>query len=313
MKNATKEIGEAFHSGEINKFTQLVAHAAVGYTTGEISNGDGASGAIGAVVGEVTAEIQQQRIEDRLKSELADGHITKEEAYQIATEMRNDGVDIARLAAGLSAALAGGDVNVAANAGATAAENNAFLVPVITLVGALWTAHDIATTYQEEGGEAVLKALAIDGVITIATAGAGKVVYKVGGKIFKSAPDAWKAVKQAKLWKKGDKLSSAAPAKRTTGETVLGSYPEYVKLSDDLNARRFEIPLDVWEKMTDAERWAANQKFLDRTINKGDVVTLSNDARKAKAGSYFEKEIEYLKSKGYSVSEDGFRLTPTST
>jgi len=42
------------------------------------------------------------------------------------------------------------------------------------------------------------------------------------------------------------------------------------KLSDQLNARRFQIPPDVWGNMNEAERWAANQKFLDRTIGRVD-------------------------------------------
>ena len=140
--------------------------------------------------------------------------------------------------------------------------------------------------------------------------GLGKIVYKVGGKIFKSAPEAWQAAKKAKLLTAKGKKLSGAPAKRTTGETVLGSYPEYVKLSDDLNARRFEIPLDAWNKMSEAEKWAANKKFLDRTINKGDAIILSNDAHKAKPGSYFSREIDYLKSKGYTLSDDGLSFTP---
>ena len=78
-ENASQEIGKAFHSGEINKFTQLVAHAAVGCASGAVASGDCGSGALGAVVGEVTAEIQEQRIQDRLQRELSDGSITKEE------------------------------------------------------------------------------------------------------------------------------------------------------------------------------------------------------------------------------------------
>jgi hypothetical protein len=98
------------------------------------------------------------------------------------------------------------------------------------------------------------------------------------------------------------------PPKRNTGETVLGSYPEYVKLSDDLNARRFEIPVEQWNKMSPTQQWTANQKFLDRTINRGDSIKLSNNARDAKPGTYFHREIQYMQSKGYSVSNDGMSL-----
>jgi len=38
---------------------------------------------------------------------------------------------------------------------------------------------------------------------------------------------------------------------------VLGNYPDYVQLADQLGARRFSIPDAAWEAMTPAERWAA--------------------------------------------------------
>jgi hypothetical protein len=42
------------------------------------------------------------------------------------------------------------------------------------------------------------------------------------------------------------------------GTTVLGHYPEYVKLAESLGARRFQIPTSVWNKMSAAEQWTAN-------------------------------------------------------
>jgi len=35
---------------------------------------------------------------------------------------------------------------------------------------------------------------------------------------------------------------AVAAAKRTTGETVLGHYPEYADVSESLGARRYQIP-----------------------------------------------------------------------
>ena len=101
---------------------------------------------------------------------------------------------------------------------------------------------------------------------------------------------------------------SVAPAKRASNQTVLGSYPDYVKLSDKLGARRFEIPMDAWNRMSPAERWIANKKFLDRMISKGDEIILSNPAHSAQRGKTFFREIEYLKSQGYRVSNDGLRM-----
>jgi RHS repeat-associated protein len=99
-----------------------------------------------------------------------------------------------------------------------------------------------------------------------------------------------------------------APAKRATGVTVLGHMEDYVKLSDELNARRFSIPENIWRKMSDEERWVANKKFLDRTIARGDDIILATTLDRVREGSFFAKELQYLFNKGYRVSADGTRL-----
>ncbi|MCZ4245439.1 hypothetical protein [Pedobacter punctiformis] len=86
---------------------------------------------------------------------------------------------------------------------------------------------------------------------------------------------------------------------------VLGHYPEYVALAEELAAKRFEIPLNIWKEMSDPERWIANQKFLDRAISRGSDIILATPINKVRPGSYFEKELNYLFSKGYRVSSDG--------
>jgi hypothetical protein len=100
-----------------------------------------------------------------------------------------------------------------------------------------------------------------------------------------------------------------APAKRDSGETVLGKYPAYVELSDARNARRFQIPDEAWNRMTPDEQWAANQKFLDRTIARGDDIVLATPiGPDALPTGYYAKEIDYMLSQGYKVSPDGTRL-----
>jgi hypothetical protein len=49
--------------------------------------------------------------------------------------------------------------------------------------------------------------------------------------------------------------------------------------------------------MTNAERWAANKKFLDRTIKRGDLIVLATKPRHIKPNSWYEKEIKYLRKK----------------
>lgn len=117
--------------------------------------------------------------------------------------------------------------------------------------------------------------------------------------------------------KKAEKASSGAagrvllaPAKRNSGVTVIGRYPDYVKLSDKLNARRFEIPVDKWKRMSPTEQWAANQKFLDRTIARGDKIRLASTVDKATDSSSYLKELKYFFSKGYKLDSTGTILIP---
>jgi hypothetical protein len=86
----------------------------------------------------------------------------------------------------------------------------------------------------------------------------------------------------------------------------LGKYPDYINLASELNAKRFNIPTEIWRKMTPAEQWAANQKFLDRMITRGDNIVLSNKVTDINSVSgAFRKELDYLMGKGYRLSSDG--------
>lgn len=60
--------------------------------------------------------------------------------------------------------------------------------------------------------------------------------------------------------------------------------------------------------MGPGEQWAANAKFLDRMIARGDNVVLATQAGAARAGSFFARELEYLATKGYQVADDGWRM-----
>ncbi len=164
----------------------------------------------------------------------------------------------------------------------------------ISMLGAVLPMKFGEHVHYGEKGEAA-KELAKFAAINLALYGAGKglqVLSKAG------APAVGTAAK------------TIAPAKRASGSTVLGHYPEYANMADTLGHRRFDIPTAVWDKMTDAQRWTANQKFLDRTISRGDDILLSTPLDKVKPGSYFERELQYLSGKGYTPSADGTRLIP---
>jgi hypothetical protein len=104
----------------------------------------------------------------------------------------------------------------------------------------------------------------------------------------------------------GEAAVLAAGASR--GRAVLGHYPEYVRMAERLRARRFNIPASVWDRMTDAERWAANQRFLDRMIRRGDDIHVATPLDSVRPGTYFEKELQYLGTRGFTPSPDGTRL-----
>ena len=105
------------------------------------------------------------------------------------------------------------------------------------------------------------------------------------------------------------KALGAAWRAATTGQTVLGKFPDYVNLAEDLGANSFNMPGEIWGKMTKAEQWAANKRFLEEVILRGDEILLSNPVKNLNevTGS-FRKELEYLMSKGFRLSEDGSRM-----
>jgi len=92
------------------------------------------------------------------------------------------------------------------------------------------------------------------------------------------------------------------------GVTVLGHFPEYVNLAKELDGRFFEIPPDIWNTMSDAEQWAANKRFLDRAISRGDIFRLATPINEVRPGSYFQRELNYLFDRGYKLSPDGHWL-----
>ena len=62
--------------------------------------------------------------------------------------------------------------------------------------------------------------------------------------------------------------------------------------------------------MTPDEMWAANQRFLDRAISRGDEIILATPIKDVPPPSVFAKELHYMRSKGYRVSENGKKLLP---
>ncbi len=108
-----------------------------------------------------------------------------------------------------------------------------------------------------------------------------------------------------------DMVIAAVPALPARGVTVLGHFPEYLQKANELGARRFDVPMRIWQGMSATEQWTANQKFLDRLALRRDEVALSNNIAKVKPPSSLEREIRYLiKNKRYTITDDGWRLVP---
>jgi hypothetical protein len=95
------------------------------------------------------------------------------------------------------------------------------------------------------------------------------------------------------------------------GKIVLGHFPEYLSLAAEIGAEVFNIPKDTWDRLDDTARWTANQKFLDDAIARDDEIVLSTtDVRR---GTWFERELRYLASKGYTPIRSGGRTVLAKT
>jgi len=98
--------------------------------------------------------------------------------------------------------------------------------------------------------------------------------------------------------KKGAKIEKSV--------TVIGHYPEY--LNSSINGNRFTMPAGQWSKMSVAEQWAANRRFLDDAIKRKDVFWLATPLQNVRPGSWYARELAYLMQNGYRISEDGLWL-----
>ena len=85
--------------------------------------------------------------------------------------------------------------------------------------------------------------------------------------------------------------------------TVLGHYPGNKDFAVRIGAKFLDIPQEVWNRLSEASRWAINRLFLDLAIARGDRIVLSTPLSEVRPGSYLEREIAYLFSLGYQFIE----------
>ena len=148
--------------------------------------------------------------------------------------------------------------------------------------------------YQAGGAEAARDAgiefgsLLVDGVALISgVGGAAKLGASLGVKVLEkggalltraaelgvsSLEDLGTAYGEAA--RLGEEAKAATSGISSDGRriSVIGHNPEYVDAAEVLNGNRFVIPERIASNMSDADVWAANQKFLDRAIGRGDVL-----------------------------------------
>jgi RHS repeat-associated protein len=104
-------------------------------------------------------------------------------------------------------------------------------------------------------------------------------------------------------------------AKQTANKVaaVIGKFknsPNYVNVAEKLGAKYLNIPKQIWGKMSPAERWTANQKFLDRAIARGGDFLLDKPIKSISSTSGgLRRELDYLSEKGFKLSPDGGRMT----
>jgi RHS repeat-associated protein len=94
--------------------------------------------------------------------------------------------------------------------------------------------------------------------------------------------------------------------------TVLGRYSAYIDVAKDVGGKVFSVPAEIWNKLSAAEQWALNQQFLDDAIARGDTFYLASKWANAPTGSFYRMELEYLFSKGYTLSVYQNYLIPPS-
>ena len=84
---------------------------------------------------------------------------------------------------------------------------------------------------------------------------------------------------------------------------VIGHYPEYVEMARQLKAKIFNIPADIWMKMSSAEQWATNKLFIDKAIASRSEFILATPYDQIKVGSWLAMEVAYLLEHGYKWAE----------
>jgi len=89
---------------------------------------------------------------------------------------------------------------------------------------------------------------------------------------------------------------------------AVGDTPGYIDWANKVGAAFFNMEEAVYKQLASNPElvWAVNQQFLDDAIEAGVQFHLQISPANVRAGSYFEREIQYLLERGYQlVQENG--------
>ncbi|WP_018693707.1 DUF637 domain-containing protein [Algicola sagamiensis] len=300
----------AIKGAELGDALRYIAHAAAGCTLGvatahAINNGNNSgqscgSGALGGVVGEYVGELTKEEFDEKLKKTqdtlekdfnfLNDPNVNMNDraAYIAARQkeliaLRDSGVDLAKLSAGLAAFIAGGDVHIAASTGENAAEHNAFgaagaivkglsrfvvrgsskamlLLGLYDKVSTAKTMYDLGVALRDGDTETVnqiLSDMAEEGLITLTLK-----QLVPGGKKLQEAVQ--KLREQGKhLW--ADDLlhyATEAPSGVLKGDLKPGKY------SDTSHSGDVPVKVNTWVKGVDTEKVFSGTKGKRKELRK---------------------------------------------
>jgi hypothetical protein len=122
--------------------------------------------------------------------------------------------------------------------------------------------------------------------------------------------DASKAIQTANQVCGGDMCASEVKDGTQQITTVIGRYPANKELAESIGANWLNIQDDVWQAMSNPERWARNKEWLQEAVIRGDVFRLASPISEAVPGSWYAKELDYIFKLGYTITFNQQYLIP---
>lgn len=116
-----------------------------------------------------------------------------------------------------------------------------------------------------------------------------------------------RVVKRSAGW--FDDVALSATRNGGSDKLVLGHFARdgttYQKVAAHYKATYFKV--ENWEAVTkglsQSQIWKINETFLTQQLRQGKQVLFSHNPLKAKSGSFFEREVNYLRELGYSFKQ----------